>query len=252
MALESRNQNVDSAPGAGNSLSPSSHFALDIAGWPAGRLGCVLATNAASTASICWISTRQPARQTFCSTIPNGAHILSRQVIDSHWNPHISRGTWIASTSNQKALVWDISNKESPIHSSLTKHLRAVSDLHWSPFHSDTLATCSYDSYIHLWDLRSSPENPSDTFCAFVGVNQVKFNPLDENLVATAHDYEVRIWDRRKGSIPTKLISAAHMKKIYGIDWSRKSPTEIVTCSQDQTVKVLSFHLVLGYRAASI
>jgi WD40 repeat protein len=170
-------------------------------------------------------------------------HISKWDVADVQWNPHISRNNWIASTSNQNALVWNI-NRDQPSGSNthvefvLSKHLRAVSDIHWSPFLPETLATCSYDAYVYLWDLRMPPTQPSYSFCGWTaGATQVKFNQLNEHILASAHDTDVRIWDLRKGSTPITLITA-HMTKIYGIDWSKNNEKEILTCSQDQLVKI--------------
>ena len=40
-----------------------------------------------------------------------------------------------------------------PTHS-LRAHTRVVSDLNWHPKDPDILATCSIDTYIHIWDIR--------------------------------------------------------------------------------------------------
>jgi WD40 repeat protein len=163
-------------------------------------------------------------------------------VADVQWNPHLSKSAWIASTSNQKALIWniDLNNQGKPgsnVEFTISKHLRAVSDLNWSPFVPETLATCSYDAYVHLWDLRQGAQIPSHSFCGWTaGATQVKFNRINEWVLASSHDTDVRIWDIRNGSTPTKIITA-HMTKIYGIDWSRNKQHEIVTCSQDKLVK---------------
>ncbi|KAG8910650.1 hypothetical protein FRC01_006210, partial [Tulasnella sp. 417] len=45
------------------------------------------------------------------------------------------------------------------------------------------------------------------------------------------------IWDNRKGSLPLIALRAHQGAKIYGIDWSRKTRNEIVTCSLDKTIK---------------
>jgi hypothetical protein len=74
-------------------------------------------------------------------------------------------------------------------------------------------------------------------FCTLVGATQVKWNKLNEWIVASSHDTDIRIWDMRKGSAPVTHITA-HMTKIYGIDWNPKVEHEIITCSQDQFVKV--------------
>ncbi|KAI9097374.1 hypothetical protein DFS34DRAFT_659789 [Phlyctochytrium arcticum] len=175
---------------------------------------------------------------------PTGIHHMTNwEVSDVQWNPHKSRRNWIATTSNQKVLVWNLDavggaqGSTKHVEHILGTHQRAVSDLNWSPFHPTLLATCSYDTYVHLWDLRKSSEKPANSFCAWTaGATQVKFNRLNEHLVASSHDTDVKIWDARKGSTPVTLIMA-HMTKIYGIDWSRNNADEIITCSQDKLVK---------------
>ncbi|RKO92121.1 WD40-repeat-containing domain protein [Blyttiomyces helicus] len=170
-------------------------------------------------------------------------HLTKWEVSDVQWNPHKARENLIATTSNQKALVWTLTPSSSDSSASkhilhiLHAHQRAVSDLNWSPFHPDILATCSYDTYVHMWDLRASPVKPANSFCAWTaGATQVKFNKISEWLLASSHDTDVRIWDIRKGSTPVTLITA-HMTKIYGIDWSRTNENEMITCSQDRLVK---------------
>ncbi|KAJ3312276.1 hypothetical protein HDV04_003297 [Boothiomyces sp. JEL0838] len=171
-------------------------------------------------------------------------HVSKWDVADVYWNPHLARSNWIASTSNQKALVWNIercNSGASPVEFVLNKHLRAISDIHWSPFFPDLLASCSYDAYVHLWDLRTKSDKPSNSFCGWnAGASQVKFNRVNEYLLASSHDTDIRIWDTRKGSAPVTLITA-HMTKIYGIDWSMSQENEILSCSQDKLVKVHPF-----------
>ncbi|KAH6561188.1 hypothetical protein BASA60_011557 [Batrachochytrium salamandrivorans] len=177
-------------------------------------------------------------------------HLTKWDVADVQWNPHSHRSNWIATTSNQKTLIWNIargvpaagsvqsvSSTQNNVEFILNKHVRAVSDIHWSPFHPESIATCSYDAFIHLWDLRLGPSKPSASFSSWtVGATQVKYNRINEWMLASSHDTDVRIWDARKGSSPLTLITA-HMTKIYGIDWSHKNENEIITCSQDKLVK---------------
>ncbi|KAK6094906.1 hypothetical protein MT418_005170 [Batrachochytrium dendrobatidis] len=177
-------------------------------------------------------------------------HLTKWDVADVQWNPHNSRSNWIATTSNQKTLIWNIARgaptagstqsvapSQNNVELIINKHTRAVSDIHWSPFHPESIATCSYDAYIHLWDLRQSTVKPSMSFSSWtVGATQVKYNRINEWIIASSHDTDVRIWDARKGSSPLTLITA-HMTKIYGIDWSRNNENELITCSQDKLVK---------------
>ncbi|KAI9328020.1 WD40-repeat-containing domain protein [Zopfochytrium polystomum] len=183
-------------------------------------------------------------------------HNTKWEVTDVQWNPHVSRKAWIASTSNQKVLVWNldptgtataissVANVHHNIEHILQSHQRAVSDLHWSFFHPDILATCSYDNYVHLWDLRvdgkSGPAQsirPFASFCSWTtGATQVKWSRINENMLASSHDTDLRIWDTRKGSKEVTLITA-HRTKINGIDWSPHVESEVITSSQDQTVK---------------
>ncbi|KAG0355354.1 hypothetical protein BGZ54_001185 [Gamsiella multidivaricata] len=164
-------------------------------------------------------------------------HLTKWEVADVQWNPHFSRENWIASTSNQKALIWNLShNAPRAVELILHAHNRAISDINWSPFHPDLLATCSVDTFVHLWDLRT-PKKPVNSFCAWTAAaTVVKFNRKDEYTLASAHDTKVEVWDTRKGSSPYISIPA-HKQKINGIDWSRKHRNHIVTCSLDKTIK---------------
>ena len=105
---------------------------------------------------------------------PKILHQVSKwDVADCAWNTHLERKEWIATTSNSKALIWNVNrtdaivSSKSHIEFSLNKHLRAISDLHWSPFHPETIVTCSYDAYVHIWDLRAGPDTPNISFCGW-------------------------------------------------------------------------------------
>ncbi|OWZ07407.1 WD repeat-containing hypothatical protein, partial [Phytophthora megakarya] len=127
-----------------------------------------------------------------------------------------------------------------PLVATLRAHTRPVSDVAWSPMEPSLLATCSADAKTLLWDMRS-PQRPVQTLNAFnTSVIQVEWNRVDSTSIATAHDGEVRVWDLRasgeKNVAPVALITA-HMQKIYGLDWHPQRMYELVTCSEDKTVK---------------
>lgn len=170
------------------------------------------------------------------------AHYSPWEVADVQWSPFASRDYWIVSTSNQKALVWnlELSTAHAPIEHTLHAHSRAITDINFSAHHPDILATCAVDSYVHCWDLRR-PSKPVTTFADWnAGATQVKWNRQDEHIIASSHDKFLRIWDDRKGAYPLKSIEA-HTTKIYGVDWNRTRSTALLTCSLDKTIKFWDF-----------
>ncbi|KAI9721192.1 MAG: hypothetical protein M1812_002353 [Candelaria pacifica] len=165
-------------------------------------------------------------------------HYTPWEVADVQWSPFAIRDHWVVSTSNQKALVWNLGMKTSQgsIEHVLHAHTRAITDINFSAHHPDILATCAVDSFVHCWDLRH-PVRPVMTFCDwFAGATQVKWNRQESHIIASSHDRYLRIWDDRKGAYPLRSIEA-HETKIYGIDWNRSRPEGIVTCSLDKAVK---------------
>lgn len=154
------------------------------------------------------------------------------------WSPFAARDYWVVSTSNQKALVWNLAmiNPQASIEHYLHAHSRAITDINFSAHHPDILATCAVDSYVHCWDLRH-PSRAAMTFCDwFAGSTQVKWNRQDSHILASSHNKFLRIWDDRKGATPLRSIEA-HATKIYGVDWNRTDTHKVATCSLDQTIK---------------
>ena len=144
----------------------------------------------------------------------------------------------MVSTSNQKALVWNLAmmNSRESIEHVLHAHSRAITDINFSAHHPDLLATCAVDSFVHCWDLRH-PARPVMTFCDwFAGATQVKWNRQDAHILASSHDKFLRVWDDRKGAYPLRSIEA-HATKIYGVDWNRTDTKLLATCSLDKTIK---------------
>ncbi len=170
------------------------------------------------------------------------AHHTPWEVADVQWSPFAIRDYWVVSTSNQKALVWNLAmiNIRSSVEHVLHAHSRAITDINFSAHHPDILATCAVDSFVHCWDLRH-PSRPALTFCDwFAGATQVKWNRQDPHILASSHDRNLRIWDDRKGAYPLRSIEA-HTTKIYGVDWNRLETQYLVTCSLDKTIKVWDY-----------
>ena len=168
----------------------------------------------------------------------NLPHRTPWEVADVQWSPFAARDYWVVSTSNQKALVWNLAmiSSQASIEHVLHAHTRAITDINFSAHHPDILATCAVDSFVHCWDLRH-PARPAVTFCDwFAGATQVKWNRQESHILASSHDKFLRIWDDRKGAYPLKSIEA-HATKIYGVDWNRTVTNNLVTCSLDKTIK---------------
>ncbi|KAL8716180.1 MAG: hypothetical protein Q9220_000085 [cf. Caloplaca sp. 1 TL-2023] len=166
------------------------------------------------------------------------SHHTPWEVADVQWSPFAARDYWVVSTSNQKALVWNLAMQDprASVEHYLHGHSRAITDINFSAHHPDILATCAVDSYVHCWDLRH-PAQPAMTFCDwFAGATQVKWNRQDSHILASSHDKFLRIWDDRKGAYPLRSIEA-HATKIYGVDWNRTQTNKLATCSLDKTIK---------------
>ncbi|KAI2084008.1 hypothetical protein LOZ36_005199 [Ophidiomyces ophidiicola] len=166
------------------------------------------------------------------------AHRTPWEVADVQWSPFAARDMWVVSTSNQKALVWNLAmvSCQNSIELVLHAHSRAITDINFSAHHPDILATCAVDSFVHCWDLRA-PARPAISFSDwFAGATQVKWNRQDSHIIASSHDRFLHIWDDRHGALPVRSIEA-HNTKIYGLDWNRMRPEALVTCSLDRTIK---------------
>ncbi|ODV77657.1 uncharacterized protein CANTADRAFT_27368 [Suhomyces tanzawaensis NRRL Y-17324] len=164
-------------------------------------------------------------------------HITSWEVADVQWSPNHVKPSWCISTSNQKALLWDLARPSSnAIVNVLHRHTRAITDINFHPSNPEVLATCSIDTFILSWDMRA-PRKPVAQWAEWrAGTTQVKWNHENPYEIASSHDNAFYIWDSRKGSLPLIKVSKAHNGKINGLDFSNGA-SNIITCSNDKTVK---------------
>lgn len=163
------------------------------------------------------------------------SHRTLWEVADVQWSPFASHDGLVASTSNQKALIWDLNHANQP-PLTLHAHSRAITDINLSAHHPDILATCAVDTFVHKWDLRA-PSKPVFSYAQWDGgAAQVKWNRQDPHILASAHDRFLCIWDERKGVQPLRTIEA-HRSKIYGVDWNRTRQGGVLTCSLDGSIK---------------
>jgi WD40 repeat protein len=169
------------------------------------------------------------------------------QIADVQWSPHAVTDNLILSTSCQKLLVWDLA-ANTALNRSIEAHERAITDINWHALNPNMMATVGMDAAVRAWDLRHDCKRPAVRLSAWGAAGtQVKWNRLNEYVLATAHHREVLLWDTRKGSVPVDTVKA-HDSKIYGIDWDRVEAHKLVTCSLDKSIKYWSIPSLSGGR----
>ncbi|KAG9510191.1 GATOR complex protein WDR59, partial [Fragariocoptes setiger] len=161
---------------------------------------------------------------------------------NSKWDPGSSQFNRLikdlfALTTYQMVDIYSIEdNLASAPKLTLRGHTRAITDIDWSHFDPYLLATSSADCNTNLWDIRDN-RRPLSTLTSVSGATQVKFCKTSSNLVATSHEIDVRIWDTRQPNLPLHYV-AAHLQKINGLDWNPHIGDQMVTCSQDCTIRL--------------
>lgn len=166
-------------------------------------------------------------------------HITSWEVADVQWSPHHSlKPSWCVSTSNQKALLWDLARpSNNAIQNVLHRHVRAITDINFHPQDPELLATCSIDTFVYCWDMRT-PRRPVKKWAEWrAGATQVKWNRNNPFQIASSHHHSFYIWDSRMGTLPLLEIENAHEGKINGLDFN-SNEDRIISCSNDKTIKV--------------
>ncbi|NXL65994.1 WDR59 protein, partial [Chordeiles acutipennis] len=164
---------------------------------------------------------------------PNEGHRkISRQskwdIGAVQWNPHDSYAYYFAASVIDANCVCAFSV--------LTYcDFYICSDLDWAVFEPDLLVTSSVDTYIYIWDIKDT-RKPTVSLSAVAGASQVKWNKKNANCLATSHDGDVRIWDKRKPSTAVEYL-AAHLSKIHGLDWHPDNEYTLATSSQDNSVR---------------
>lgn len=164
-------------------------------------------------------------------------HITSWEVADVQWSPHLAKPSWCISTSNQKALLWDLARpSNNAIQNVLHRHTRAITDINFHPVDPEMLATCSIDTFVYSWDMRT-PRRPVGKWAEWrAGATQVKWNTANSYQICSSHHHSFYLWDSRKGSNPVLKIENAHSGKINGLSFSGFND-KLITCANDNTVK---------------
>lgn len=152
------------------------------------------------------------------------------------WNPTFHNQHICALAYNTQLLLLNLKdNVNLDSATKLNSHTRAILDINWHFNDPNALASTSLDSFVHIWDIRAT-DRPALSLSTIVPASRVRWNHLTKNLIATAHCGDVKIWDQRKTSHSLHYITAHH-NNIRCLDWSYTNENQLVTCSQDCTVK---------------
>ncbi|CDO96273.1 unnamed protein product [Kluyveromyces dobzhanskii CBS 2104] len=171
-------------------------------------------------------------------------HLTSWEVADVQWCPHPAKHHWVISTSNQKAIVWNLSRSSSKaVEHVLHGHFRAITDINFHPLQPEILATSSIDTYTLAWDMRSPKKPYFRTSNWRSGAAQVKWNHVNPNVLATSHSDTVYIWDVRKGTSPLSVLEG-HTGSVNSIDFNPFNETEIMSSGNDGMVKFWDYNKV--------
>ncbi|CAG98674.1 Mtc5p [Kluyveromyces lactis] len=171
-------------------------------------------------------------------------HLTSWEVADVQWCPHPAKHHWVISTSNQKAIVWNLSRSSSKaVEHVLHGHFRAITDINFHPLQPEILATSSIDTYALAWDMRSPKKPYFRTSNWRSGAAQVKWNHKNSNVLATSHSNIVYVWDVRKGTSPLSVLEG-HSGSVNSIDFNPFNETEIMSSGNDGTVKFWDYNKV--------
>lgn len=95
--------------------------------------------------------------------------------VDVQWSIHPSRAQWVLSTSGSEILLWNLDGDAngSPIETVLAGHDRSITDINWSIFEPDVLATSSLDGWIRVWDLRMSGKRSVSAYSGWQGARRL-------------------------------------------------------------------------------
>ncbi|XP_021956861.1 GATOR complex protein WDR59 isoform X2 [Folsomia candida] len=145
----------------------------------------------------------------------------------------------VAIASSQRCDIYELTDAaELKCAIRLKGHTRVITDLDWCSLNPSLLASSSFDSYVHIWDIRArnsgSADKPQFSLSALDGASQVRWNRVCEDILASCDGGHVKIWDLRKPNTPSEFI-AAHASKINGLEWANSDT--VITAAQDCTVK---------------
>ena len=118
---------------------------------------------------------------------------------------------------------------------SVEKHSRRVQDISWSQ--SNLLASCSKDSKLLVWDMRSAQPAISFNPTKGLGVYCVAWSRHSPDIIASGHETALKLWDARLPKKALCTVRSAHPGRIICLDWDYAS-NNLLSSSLLSTVKI--------------
>ncbi|KAA1118955.1 peroxisomal targeting signal 2 receptor [Puccinia graminis f. sp. tritici] len=170
-------------------------------------------------------------------------HEHKREVFCLDWN-NLRKEIFASSSWDHLVKIWTPSRSDSIM--TIPAHESCVYAARFSPSSPDTLATCSSDGSLKIWDTRNSPETrPPLVIPAHSNeVLSLDWNKYATHFIATASvDRTVKIHDIRKASAGSAHNSCVetlvgHQYAIRKVAWSPHAADKIATCGYDMTARV--------------
>ena len=140
-------------------------------------------------------------------------------------------------------LPWGAPGKYDKETAVLSGHAGGITDLDFSPFDDDVLASGSDDATVKVWripagGLTETISSPLASLSCSKRVEAVKFNPSADGVLATAAGAEVRVWNVSQGGEPTSQLVDGHTDLVHSISW-KSDGTLLASSSKDKKLRVL-------------
>ena len=170
------------------------------------------------------------------------------------WSPHSRFGATLLATActDGHLRIFDI---RSPVSKSraqvdIEAHIGGGEclSLDWSKYDDVGLVSGGSDALVKCWDIRHVVSNVGGSVRVLNGhgmaVKRVRTSPFDRNIVASVgYDMSLKLWNISSSPhLESGLVTSyeGHSEFVMGLDWSNFVVGECVTCSWDQTVRIIN------------
>ncbi|XP_055982159.1 peroxisomal biogenesis factor 7 [Sorex fumeus] len=156
-------------------------------------------------------------------------------VYSTIWSPHIP-GCFASASGDQTLRIWDV--KTTGVKLVVPAHQAEILSCDWCKYNENLLVTGAVDCSLRGWDLRNVRQPVFELLGHTYAIRRVKFSPFHASVLAScSYDFTVRFWDFSKAD-PLLETVEHHTEFTCGLDLSLQSPTQVVDCSWDETIKI--------------